>query len=53
MRAVVLGSGYARLFAQLKDQRVAKLSKADADLLIARLTSAERLKSFMAWVFTR
>lgn len=44
VRAVVLASGYARLFAQLKDQRVAKLSKADADLLIARLTSAENLQ---------
>jgi hypothetical protein len=44
VRAVVLGAGYARLFAQLKDQRVAKLSKADADLLIARLTSAENLQ---------
>ncbi|KGR58612.1 integrase, partial [Xanthomonas vasicola] len=43
-RAVVLGAGYARLFAQLKDQRVAKLSKMDADLLIARLTSAENLQ---------
>lgn len=43
-RAVVLGSGYARLFAQLKDQRVDKLSKTDADLLIARLTSAENLQ---------
>lgn len=42
--AVVLSSGYARLFAQLKDQRVAKLSKTDADLLIARLTSAENLQ---------
>ncbi|CTP85391.1 site-specific integrase [Xanthomonas graminis] len=44
VRAVVLGSGYARLFAQLKDQRVDKLSKVDADLLIARLTSAENLQ---------
>lgn len=44
VRAVVLSSGYARLFAQLKDQRVAKLSKTDADLLIARLTSAENLQ---------
>lgn len=44
LRAVVLGAGYARLFAQLKDQRVAKLSKSDADLLIARLTSAENLQ---------
>jgi len=40
VRAVVLGAGYARLFAQLKDQRVAKLSKSDAELPIARLTSA-------------
>ncbi len=44
VRAVVLGAGYARLFAQLKDQRVAKLSKTDADLLIDRLTSAENLR---------
>jgi len=44
VRAVVLGAGYARLFAQLKDQRVAKLSKTDADLLIDRLTSAEKLR---------
>ena len=44
MRAVVLASGYARLFVQLKDQCVAKLSKTDADLLIARLTSAENLQ---------
>ncbi|WDJ91376.1 site-specific integrase [Xanthomonas campestris] len=44
VRAVVLGAGYARLFAQLKDQRVDKLSKLDADLLIARLTSAENLQ---------
>ncbi|WP_367382583.1 DUF6538 domain-containing protein [Stenotrophomonas cyclobalanopsidis] len=44
VRAVVLGAGYARLFAQLKDQRVAKLSKSDADLLIARLTSSEKLQ---------
>lgn len=44
VRAVVLGSGYARLFAQLTDQRVDKLSKRDADLLIARLTSAENLQ---------
>lgn len=44
VRAVVLAAGYARLFAQLKDQRVAKLSKTDADLLIARLTSAENLQ---------
>ncbi|WDK30361.1 site-specific integrase [Xanthomonas campestris] len=44
VRAVVLASGYARLFAQLKDQRVAKFSKTDADLLIARLTSAENLQ---------
>ncbi|MDO0787983.1 site-specific integrase [Xanthomonas campestris pv. campestris] len=44
VRAVVLGAGYARLFAQLKDQRVAKLGKPDADLLIARLTSAENLQ---------
>ncbi len=44
VRAVVLSSGYARLFAQLKDQHVAKLSKTDADLLIARLTSAENLQ---------
>ncbi|SMQ95917.1 phage-related integrase [Xanthomonas fragariae] len=44
VRAVVLGAGYARLFAQLKDQRVANLSKTDADLLIARLTSAENLQ---------
>ena len=44
VRAVVLGAGYARLFAQLKDQRVTKLSKTDADLLIARLTSAENLQ---------
>ncbi|MFI8716830.1 DUF6538 domain-containing protein [Stenotrophomonas sp. NPDC077464] len=44
VRAVVLGAGYARLFAQLTDQRVAKLSKTDADLLIARLTSAENLQ---------
>ncbi|MCC4590372.1 site-specific integrase [Xanthomonas campestris pv. cannae] len=43
VRAVVLRAGYARLFAQLKDQRVDKLSKTDADLLIARLTSAENL----------
>ncbi len=44
VRAVVLGAGYARLFAQLKDQRVAKLSRSDAELLIARLTSAEGLQ---------
>lgn len=44
VRAVVLGAGYARLFAQLKDQRVAKLSKTDADLLIARLTTGENLQ---------
>lgn len=44
VRAVVLGAGYARRFAQLKDQRVAKLSKTDADLLIDRLTSAENLR---------
>ncbi|EGD18573.1 hypothetical protein XGA_2792 [Xanthomonas hortorum ATCC 19865] len=44
VRAVVLGAGYARLFAQLTDQRVDKLSKTDADLLIARLTSAENLQ---------
>jgi len=44
VRAVVLGAGYARLFAQLKDQRVAKLSKTDADLLIDRLTSVENLR---------
>lgn len=44
VRAVVLGAGYARLFAQLKDQRVTKLSKSAADLLIARLTSAENLQ---------
>lgn len=44
VRAVVLGAGYARLFAQLKDQRVSKLSKSDADLLVARLTSAESLQ---------
>lgn len=44
VRAVVLGAGYARLFAQLKDQRVDKLSKQEADLLIARLTSAENLR---------
>ncbi len=44
VRAVVLGAGYARLFAQLTDQRVTKLSKSDADLLIARLTSAENLQ---------
>ncbi|MBV6808839.1 site-specific integrase [Xanthomonas campestris pv. pennamericanum] len=44
VRAVVLGAGYARLFAHLKDQRVANLSKTDADLLIARLTSAENLQ---------
>ncbi|KIF07924.1 site-specific integrase [Xanthomonas citri] len=44
LRAVVLGAGYARLFAQLKDQRVTNLSKTDADLLIARLTSAENLQ---------
>ncbi len=44
VRAVVLGAGCARLFAQLKDQRVANLSKTDADLLIARLTSAENLQ---------
>lgn len=43
VRAVVWSSGYARLFAQLRDQRVTKLSKSDADLLIARLTSAENL----------
>lgn len=44
VRAVVLGAGYARLFAQLTDQRVDKQSKLDADLLIARLTSAENLQ---------
>lgn len=44
VRAVVLGAGYARLFAQSKDQRVAKLGKPDADLLIARLASAENLQ---------
>ncbi len=44
MRTVVLGAGYARLFIQLKDQRVDKLSKFDADLLISRLTSAENLQ---------
>ncbi len=44
VRAVVLGAGYARLFAQLTDQRVTKISKSDADLLIARLTSAENLQ---------
>lgn len=44
VRAVVLGAGYARLFAQLTDQRVSKISKSDADLLIARLTSAENLQ---------
>jgi len=43
-RAVLLGAGYARLFVQLKDQRVDKLSKFDADLLISRLTSAENLQ---------
>ncbi|SYZ56810.1 integrase [Xanthomonas arboricola pv. juglandis] len=40
----LLGAGYARLFAQLTDQRVDKLSKTDADLLIARLTSSENLQ---------
>lgn len=44
VRAVVLRAGYARLFAQLTDQRVSKISKSDADLLIARLTSAENLQ---------
>lgn len=44
VRAVVLGAGYARLFAQSKDQRVAKLGKPDADPLIARLASAENLQ---------
>lgn len=44
LRAVVLSSGYARLFAQLRDQRVDKLSKQDADLLIARLTSDGSLR---------
>ena len=44
VHAVVLRAGYARLFAQLTDQRVSKISKSDADLLIARLTSAENLQ---------
>lgn len=44
VRAVVLGAGHARLFAQLKDQRVANLRKTDADLLIDRLTGAENLR---------
>ncbi len=44
MRAIVLGAGYDRHFAQLKDQRVDELSKQDADFLVARLTSAENLR---------
>ncbi|MET4615775.1 hypothetical protein ABIA71_001341 [Stenotrophomonas sp. 2619] len=36
--AVLLSCGYARLFAQLRDQRVGKLAKLVAELPIARLT---------------
>jgi len=36
--------GCARLFAQLKDQRVVKPSKTDGDVVLARLTNAGKLQ---------
>ncbi|WP_186295648.1 site-specific integrase [Xanthomonas citri] len=41
LRAVQLTASYARLFAMLRDQRVSKLSRQEADALIARLSSGE------------
>ncbi|AMV03125.1 site-specific integrase [Xanthomonas citri] len=41
LRAVQLTASYARLFAMLRDQRVSKISRQEADDLIARLSSGE------------
>lgn len=44
VRALLLAASYARLFGLLRDQRVAKLSKEDADALIERLSGATNLR---------
>lgn len=44
LRALLLASGYAQAFATLRDRRMDKLGKKEADELIARLTQAEGLK---------
>lgn len=44
VRAVWLTAGYARLFTLLRDQRVDKLGKKEADELVARLTASKDLR---------
>ena len=44
LRALVLASRYAQAFSTLRDRRMDKLGKKEADELIARLTQAEGLK---------
>ncbi|MCD9096703.1 site-specific integrase [Luteimonas fraxinea] len=44
VRALLLAASYARLFGLLRDRRVAKLSKEDADALIERLSGATNLR---------
>lgn len=51
LRAVLLAAGYARLFSLLRDQRVAKLSKDEADALIARLSGADNLRDLTLVTF--
>lgn len=44
LRAVVLAAGYARFFTLLREQRVDKLGKKEADALIQRLTASQDLR---------
>ncbi|MBH1469083.1 site-specific integrase [Stenotrophomonas maltophilia] len=47
LRALALAAGYAQAFDVLRDQRVDKLSKREADELIARLTQSDNLKELI------
>lgn len=43
-RAAALAAGYARAFAVLRERQVAKLTKSEAEALIARLSGADNLR---------
>lgn len=43
-RAAALAAGYARAFAALRERQVAKLTKAEAEALISRLSGADNLR---------
>ena len=47
LRALAFAAGYAQAFDVLRDQRVDKLSKREADELIARLTQSDNLKELI------